>query len=66
MERPRTKTKLMLGNGFMGSCQSTYLKRWIGDLTCTKYELCSTNKVGDHDYGALGGPSYINTKGELL
>ena len=39
--------------------------RGTGDLTCTKYEYGSIDKVGDQDYRPSRGPSYVNIEGQL-
>ena len=61
MKRTWTRTKLLLGDGFVGGCLSTYQTRGTGDFTHTKYEYV----VGDQDYGPSRGPSYINIEGQL-
>ena len=65
MERPQISIELLFGDGFRGVCLSTYQIRGTGDLTHTKYEYGSANKVGNQDYGPSGGPSYINIQGHL-
>ena len=63
MKRPRTRAKLLLGDGFVGGYLSTYQTRGTGDLTCKKYEYGSSNEVEDQDNGPSGRPSYINIEG---